>query len=1410
MFRKQKICTMFLATVFIIYTVFFGVFPQQSIVAYAEEYAEAVQVQKTPEMVKIKEQTGREDKSNNRGLYENNQTDEENQGKQLSLKSLTKTDTMVELVWTSEWNSITAKSYDIYRDNELVNSTTSSMYTDDQVVAETEYLYIVKAKDLNGEIIAVSNEISVTTNTKNDYTNIAEKSENIDIQGSTDETDKKESINECQNNIKNIENNKEKLVDTDNIDSENLNSSKNALDNIKIDEKIEETENKEELYENAKNSVEESDIATKSINTDEHGNSIDTAADIVLNSAISAKIDYKGDVDYFKFTASESGNYIFGTKGYTDTYGYLYDSNGKELLRDRDSGEYINFQINAALKAGQTYFVRVSHQHYKESGAYSIFVLLEHGNSIDNANNIVLNSEISAAINYERDVDYFKFTANKSDNYTFKTTGSTDVYGYLYDSSGTMLSRNDDDGEGRNFQIIGALKAGETYYIKVEYSRGWSTGEYSIIVDISDLEEPSTPTNFIKTYQSENRVSFSWTAATDNVGVEGYIIYRDFSVIGYTIATNDTYNISNLKPNIYKYTVRAYDKAENESFSSEPVFITIPDDHGNSKETATNIVLNTTISAKMDYKADADYFKFIANEDMAYSFETQGSKDTRGYLYDSSGNMLCYNDDGGTKRNFKITYTLTEGQTYYVKVCPPDSWGYSSPIGPYSIRVIIADEQEPSIPTNFIKTSQTKDSVSFSWIAATDNMGVAGYKIYKDNELVGDTTSTSYTSSLVDLKPGIYSYIVRAYDVAGNVSPDIDAIVITIPDDHGNSIDTATNIALDSKTSAEIDYTSDVDYFKFTVNQCSAYSLETEGSTDTFGCLYDSSGVELTNDNDGGIGSNFKITHILTSGQTYYLKVNHHENSKTGAYTIHINKIIDYERPSMPNNFMITSQTMESVSFSWSEATDNIGVKGYKVYRDWKEIGDTTTTSYTCSLVGRSAGNGYGVKAYDEAGNTSKSSNVVFASEDKHGNSIDTATSKVLNPTISTFYGRVNYAGDIDFFKFTANESTTCTCTFSALEAGFYGHLYDSSGNELAVNNDGGIECDFKIKYKLIAGQTYYVKASQEESQYSNDINSGYYSIYIKLQLDDEAPSSPSNLKIISQTEDEISLSWSESTDNIGVKGYKIYRNDELVGNTITTNYTCSLAGLEPGVYIYTVRAYDEAGNESLDSNAVAKDDHGDSIDSATNLNVNSQVPGNILYAGDVDYFKITADISGKYIIETTGLTDTQGFLYDNSGTQLAYNNDSTVSTNFLITYNLTAGQTYYVKICHCNSGGTGTYFIRVLPPININCIENDTKNIMFYVNNIQTFSTEKYILEYDANQLEVIDLCTLTKENELNIGDIGDTGITIVEYTPGKISFKVDKIIPDDKVWSGVINCVTFKSLITGNSEVTYRIEPK
>ena len=80
------------------------------------------------------------------------------------------------------------------------------------------------------------------------------------------------------------------------------------------------------------------------------------------------------------------------------------------------------------------------------------------------------------------------------------------------------------------------------------------------------------------------------------------------------------------------------------------------------------------------------------------------------------------------------------------------------------------DTQPPTAPTNLRATGVTGNSVALAWNASTDESGVSGYNILRDNVIVGSSTTTTFTDTGLAAST-TYAYTVKAKDAAGNDSP---------------------------------------------------------------------------------------------------------------------------------------------------------------------------------------------------------------------------------------------------------------------------------------------------------------------------------------------------------------------------------------------------------------------------------------------------------------------------------------------------------------------------------------------------------------------------------------------------------------------------------------------------------------
>jgi len=119
-----------------------------------------------------------------------------------------------------------------------------------------------------------------------------------------------------------------------------------------------------------------------------------------------------------------------------------------------------------------------------------------------------------------------------------------------------------------------------------------------------------------------------------------------------------------------------------------------------------------------------------------------------------------------------VTLTgLLATTTYHYRVKSRDTAGNLANSADFTLMTLIAvpDIIPPSVPTNLSANAVSSAQMTLSWTASTDNVGVAGYTIYRGASQIATTSLPSYSDT--GLSPATtYSYTVAAYDAAGNVS----------------------------------------------------------------------------------------------------------------------------------------------------------------------------------------------------------------------------------------------------------------------------------------------------------------------------------------------------------------------------------------------------------------------------------------------------------------------------------------------------------------------------------------------------------------------------------------------------------------------------------------------------------------
>ena len=319
-----------------------------------------------------------------------------------------------------------------------------------------------------------------------------------------------------------------------------------------------------------------------------------------------------------------------------------------------------------------------------------------------------------------------------------------------------------------------------------------------------------------------------------------------------------------------------------------------PSDHGDTRAEATRLQPDTEEAGDLDRAGDVDYFRIEVAEAGRLTVETTGPTDTVGYLQDAQGRPLAEDDNAGADDNFRIVRQVPAG-TYYVGVVGAprqrvddhgDTAEEATGVGLDSSTAGVL-EQDGDVDYFRVTVTQA-GTLTLETSGTTDTHGsllsATGTTLAEN-----DDAGTDDNFRIVhQVTAGTYYVAVRGYDANETGAYTLQTGFTTArSDDHGDTLGRATRVGLNSTTAGSIEQAGDVDYFQITVTQAGTLTVETSGTTDTYGSLWvPTDGIWVLND-DAGVGRNFRIVEQVTVG-TYYVVVEGSDEDDTGPYSLRV------------------------------------------------------------------------------------------------------------------------------------------------------------------------------------------------------------------------------------------------------------------------------------------------------------------------------------------------------------------------------------------------------------------------------------------------------------------------------------------------------------------------------------------
>lgn len=319
--------------------------------------------------------------------------------------------------------------------------------------------------------------------------------------------------------------------------------------------------------------------------------------------------------------------------------------------------------------------------------------------------------------------------------------------------------------------------------------------------------------------------------------------------------------------------------------------------------------------------------------------------------------------------SFTITgLSYRNSTTYYIKC--RDSFNNTNADN-YIINFSIAppDRSPPSLsdgtPKGLLPSSTTSAQLTFN----TDEPAVCKYstlpnKTYASMAIIIDSYTKSSHSYNVSFPPlrvtNTFTYYIKCIDVNNNFNTDDYIINFSIaPPDRSPPVrtDGAPRGILSAGTASIVMSlkTDELSFCKFSPRVWESYTVMLNNFSTLDGLLHTTNLAGLQNDRS----------------YTYYVKcTDNFNNVNSDNFVINFSIAsggIDRTPPTSPSSIMAAGVSSNQINLTWTGSTDNVGVAGYKILRNWANIINTTSTFYSDSGLTPDTSYSYRISAYDAA-----------------------------------------------------------------------------------------------------------------------------------------------------------------------------------------------------------------------------------------------------------------------------------------------------------------------------------------------------------------------------------------------------------------------------------------------------------
>jgi len=572
----------------------------------------------------------------------------------------------------------------------------------------------------------------------------------------------------------------------------------------------------------------------------------------------------------------------------------------------------------------------------------------------------------------------------------------------------------------------------------------------------------------------------------------------------------------------------------------------------------------------------------------------------------------------GASAEFFSNTGLTAGTTYFYRVRASNSSGNSAYTNQASASTPAPDTIAPTTPTGLTATAVSPAQVDLSWTPSTDNVGVTGYYVEQCRgagctgfslvQFIDNTAPITFPAHIfipTPLPSTSNSFRVRAADAAGNFSAYSSVTSVTTP----NGIPGATPPTVPSAVTAtatrpdqiNLQWLSSTDAgdsrcphdggggsstVGYLVERCqgancgSFAAIQSSDATPLFGSQTCSVSPGIQNATDFGLSASSSYSYRMRA-----LTSDGRLSAYSNVVTATTPATQDLTPPTAPTSLTAIVSGPGQVDLNWNASTDNVNVNAYVVqYCAASCISSVVTgdpaaaTPASTRIFGLSPSTDYTFQVFasDAAGNNSGGSNVVSLTSSSDTTTAPGAPTGLTGTSPGPNQINLSWAapaGNVAVYRYVVSRCQGAGC----IPSGSASKPVPTFTSPTSLS-DTGLDPGTSYSYQVVAVAGNLV------------VGPATSVLTVTTQgTDTTPPTAPTGLTLalVGANASQINLSWTASTDAVGVALYRVERCqgancatfDEVAtpSGTSFSDYGLAVAT----TYSYRARASDAAGNLS-------------------------------------------------------------------------------------------------------------------------------------------------------------------------------------------------------------------------------------